>query len=79
MQTDETQPSITGEKHPTLGELKNAASDPHVHEHVLACSMCRSIVGAADAVDGLSMGAAVPPTGSVSLPTPRRIRAALAS
>lgn len=56
LHTDETQPSVTGEKHPTLAELKAAASQPGSHpqvgEHVAACAMCRSIVSASsDAFD----------------------------
>ncbi len=45
LQTDETQPSVTGEKHPTLAELKNP-SHPEIGAHISACSMCASIVSA---------------------------------
>ena len=45
--TDPTQPGIEGEKHPTLAELKQEASLPHVHSHLASCSMCQSVVQAA--------------------------------
>ncbi|MCX5745199.1 MAG: hypothetical protein NT062_22165, partial [Proteobacteria bacterium] len=46
LQTDETQPSVTGEKHPSLAELREIDAHPQIAEHVAACAMCRSIVSA---------------------------------
>ncbi len=47
MESEQTQPGIPGEKHPTLAELKDA-SLPHVHSHLASCSMCRSVVASSD-------------------------------
>ena len=47
MESDPTQAGIEGEKHPTVAELKDA-SLPHIHEHIQSCSMCQSVVAAAD-------------------------------
>lgn len=44
--TDPTQLGIEGEKHPTVAELKQEASLPHVHSHLASCSMCQSVVQA---------------------------------
>src|SRR5687768_4744765 len=44
--TDPTQMVVSGEKHPTLAELKSAAHPKHVAEHLESCSMCRSVVNA---------------------------------
>src|SRR5262245_20344278 len=46
METDPTEMSLVGERHPTLAELKNS-SHPGVSEHLASCSPGRS-VGAAD-------------------------------
>ena len=43
MESDPTHPGIEGVKHPTLAELKDP-SQPHVHEHLASCSMCRSVI-----------------------------------
>src|SRR4051812_38591370 len=46
METDETQPSMSG-PHPTMSQLR----DPHrpeISEHIAQCSMCRSVVMADD-------------------------------
>ena len=48
METDQTQPGVTGEKHPSLAELRAPASHPSVSSHLAACSMCRSIISADD-------------------------------
>ncbi|MCW5805893.1 MAG: protein kinase, partial [Deltaproteobacteria bacterium] len=45
METDPTEMSISGEKHPSLAELRDA-SHPHVAQHLTSCSMCRSVVQA---------------------------------
>ncbi len=47
MESDQTQPGIPGEKHPTVAELKDA-SLPHVHSHLASCSMCRSVVASSE-------------------------------
>ncbi len=49
METDQTQPGVSGEKHPSLAELRAPASHPSVSSHLAACSMCRSIISADDA------------------------------
>lgn len=46
METDPTQLGISGEKHPTLAELRNPTSHPHISQHLASCSMCRSVVSA---------------------------------
>jgi len=51
MQTDSTEVATSGERHPSLAELKNA-SHPQVSEHLARCSMCRSVVAADDSLDG---------------------------
>jgi tRNA A-37 threonylcarbamoyl transferase component Bud32 len=43
MQTDPTEVSIAGEKHPTLAELKDP-SHPNIAQHLERCAMCRSVV-----------------------------------
>lgn len=50
METDPTEMSLVGERHPTLAELKSA-SHPSISEHLASCSMCRSVVAADDEVD----------------------------
>jgi hypothetical protein len=45
METDPTQMSLSGEKHPTLAELREA-SHPAISQHLASCSMCRSVVQA---------------------------------
>ncbi len=46
METDATQPGVSG-PHPTMAELRDP-SVPHVHDHLAACSMCRSVVAASE-------------------------------
>jgi tRNA A-37 threonylcarbamoyl transferase component Bud32 len=53
--TDPTQPGVEGEKHPTLAELKEEASLPHVHSHLQSCSMCQSVVQATKGGDEVSV------------------------
>jgi tRNA A-37 threonylcarbamoyl transferase component Bud32 len=43
METEPTEMSISGEKHPSLAELKDP-SHPHVAQHLEGCAMCRSVV-----------------------------------
>src|SRR5436190_6240184 len=50
METDPTEMSLVGERHPTLAELKSA-SHPGVSEHLASCSMCRSVVAADDEIE----------------------------
>jgi len=50
MQTDPTEVSLVGERHPTLAELKNS-SHPAISEHLASCSRCRSVVAAEDELD----------------------------
>jgi tRNA A-37 threonylcarbamoyl transferase component Bud32 len=53
--TDPTQLGIEGEKHPTLAELKQESSLPHVHDHLASCSMCQSVVQATKGGDDTSV------------------------
>ncbi|MDQ3339874.1 MAG: protein kinase [Myxococcota bacterium] len=46
METDPTQMSVSGVKHPTLAELKSTSHPKHVSEHLADCEMCRSVVDA---------------------------------
>jgi len=46
VETDATQPGVSG-PHPTMAELRDP-SVPHVHDHLAACSMCRSVVAATE-------------------------------
>ncbi len=46
METDATQPGLSG-PHPSMQELRDP-SVPHIHDHLAGCSMCRSVVAAAD-------------------------------
>ena len=46
METDATQPGSSG-PHPSMAELRDP-SIPHIHDHLAVCSMCRSVVAAAD-------------------------------
>ena len=55
METDQTQPGVTGEKHPSLAELRSSASHPNVSSHLAACSMCRSIISADDSPIALDL------------------------
>src|SRR5204863_3745974 len=50
MQTDPTDMAVSGERHPSLAELRNS-SHPQVSEHLARCAMCRSVVGADEALD----------------------------
>ena len=43
METDPTEMSLTGERHPTIAELKDP-SHPNISEHLASCAMCRSVV-----------------------------------
>ena len=45
MQTDPTQMSLSGKKHPTLAELRESSHD-HVSEHLASCVVCQSVVAA---------------------------------
>lgn len=45
METDPTQMSLSGSKHPTVAELRDG-SHPGVSEHLASCSMCQSMVRA---------------------------------
>ena len=47
METDPTEMSLSGDRHPTIAELKNP-SHPSISEHLAKCSMCRSVVQADD-------------------------------
>src|SRR5215468_9554163 len=47
MATHSTDVAVSGERHPSLAELKNS-SHPNILEHLAACSMCRSVVAADD-------------------------------
>jgi tRNA A-37 threonylcarbamoyl transferase component Bud32 len=47
METDPTDIAISGERHPTLAELKSA-SHPNVSQHLASCPMCRSVIAADD-------------------------------
>lgn len=47
MQTDSTEVAVSGERHPSLAELKDT-SHPQISEHLARCSMCR-LAAAADA------------------------------
>lgn len=49
METDATQPGMSG-PHPTMAELRDP-SVPHIHDHLAACDMCRSVVAAAEDTD----------------------------
>jgi tRNA A-37 threonylcarbamoyl transferase component Bud32 len=44
VETDPTQPGLAEAKHPTLAELRDAADDPGVAEHLAQCTLCRAIV-----------------------------------
>jgi tRNA A-37 threonylcarbamoyl transferase component Bud32 len=50
METDPTEMSISGEKHPTLAELRDPAH-PEIAQHLEGCAMCRSIVIADEQLD----------------------------
>src|SRR5882672_7608651 len=52
METDPTDVSITGERHPSLAELRNP-SHPSISAHVAKCSMCRSVISG-DEIDDTS-------------------------
>jgi tRNA A-37 threonylcarbamoyl transferase component Bud32 len=47
METDPTEVSITGERHPSLAELRDP-SHPQISAHLAACSLCRSVVAGDD-------------------------------
>jgi tRNA A-37 threonylcarbamoyl transferase component Bud32 len=47
METDPTQMSLSGEKHPTLAELREP-THPNISEHLASCAMCQSILHADD-------------------------------
>lgn len=48
VETDATQPGLSGDRHPSLAELRAPHSHPDVGIHLANCSMCRSIVSADD-------------------------------
>jgi hypothetical protein len=50
METDPTDVAISGERHPSLAELKSP-SHPSISEHLSQCSMCRSVVAADDELE----------------------------
>ncbi len=50
METDPTEMSISGERHPTLSELRSSASHPAIQAHIARCTMCRSVI-AGDEID----------------------------
>ncbi len=68
METDPTDIAISGERHPSLAELR-ASSHPSISQHLAACSQCRSaVVGGDEGVDG-DLGEPIPldlPKGLVS-------------
>ena len=68
MEIDPTDMAISGERHPSLTELKDP-SHPHISQHLEACSMCRSVIAAqVDAADD-DLSAPIPldlPKGLVS-------------
>jgi tRNA A-37 threonylcarbamoyl transferase component Bud32 len=66
METDPTEMSLSGEKHPTLAELKDPAHPDQVHEHLASCSMCRSVVHADEMIDNGTPIALDLPKGLVS-------------
>jgi tRNA A-37 threonylcarbamoyl transferase component Bud32 len=43
MESDPTEMSNSGEKHPSLAELRDP-SHPHISQHLESCAMCRSVV-----------------------------------
>ncbi|HEY6176169.1 MAG TPA: serine/threonine-protein kinase, partial [Kofleriaceae bacterium] len=49
MATHSTEVALSGERHPSLAELKNS-SHPQISEHLARCSMCRSVVAADDEI-----------------------------
>src|ERR1043165_3575074 len=50
METDRTDMAISGERHPSLAELRDP-SHPQISEHLASCSMCRSVVSADESLD----------------------------
>lgn len=46
METDPTDLSVSGEKHPSLAELRSTSHPSDVSAHLAKCSMCRSVVQA---------------------------------
>ncbi|MEO8707171.1 MAG: protein kinase [Kofleriaceae bacterium] len=46
METDPTQMSMSGVKHPTLAELREPSSHPEISSHLESCSQCQSVVRA---------------------------------
>ena len=47
MESDPTDMAISGERHPSLAELRNSPL-PQVSQHLASCSMCRSVIAADD-------------------------------
>ncbi|MBA3395354.1 MAG: protein kinase, partial [Deltaproteobacteria bacterium] len=66
MESDPTAMSLSGVKHPTLAELKDPAHPAHVSEHLASCSMCKSVVHAANDDDASGPIALDLPKGLVS-------------
>jgi tRNA A-37 threonylcarbamoyl transferase component Bud32 len=58
METDPTDLSVSGQKHPTLAELRSASQPAHVSQHLASCSMCRSVVQA-DGQDHVEISAPI--------------------
>lgn len=54
LESDPTEMSLTGEKHPTLAELRDG-SHPNVAKHLADCAMCRSIVDADGATPAIAL------------------------
>src|SRR5262245_22067321 len=52
METDPTEVSVTGEKHPSLAELRDP-SHPQISQHLASCPICRSVVAADDEIDSV--------------------------
>ena len=47
MESDPTDTAISGDRHPSLAELRNSPH-PQVSRHLASCSMCRSVIAADD-------------------------------
>src|SRR5215218_2991981 len=65
MESDPTEMSISGVKHPTLAELKDP-SHPNISAHLASCAQCRSVVLADDSLGDSAPIALDLPKGLVS-------------
>ncbi|MEO7735816.1 MAG: hypothetical protein ABIY55_32980, partial [Kofleriaceae bacterium] len=68
METDPTDIAISGERHPTLSELRSS-SHPSISQHLARCSQCRSAVIGEDVAGDEDLGEPIPldlPKGLVS-------------